>query len=239
MQGRDNHGRPFHDPRLRVLYEDNHLLGVYKPGGWLVQGDRTGDTTLLDVAKEYLKKKYDKPGKVFIGLVHRLDRPVSGVVLLARTSKAASRLTTEFRLRRVEKTYLAVVEGYVSEPSGELTGYIERTHLRSRMVSGPTDRAKEARLTFRRVAEKNRMSLLEVEPSTGRHHQIRLQLSRNGHPIVGDLKYGAPSPLDDKTIALHAARLVVKHPVRDELVTLEAGPPASYPWSVFEHAADT
>jgi 23S rRNA pseudouridine1911/1915/1917 synthase len=233
MQGHHDPARSFHDPRLRVLYEDNHLFGVYKPGGWLVQGDRTGDVTLLDIAKEYLKKKYEKPGKVFLGLVHRIDRPVSGVVLFARTSKAASRLATEFRLRRVQKTYLAVVRGYVSEASGELAGYIERVHLRSRMALGPTDRAKEARLTWRRVAKKKGMSLLEIQPSTGRHHQIRLQLADSGHSVVGDLKYGAPTPLDDKTIALHAVRLIVNHPVRDETVTLEAAPPDSYPWSMF------
>jgi len=233
MRDTSNTGRSSYDPRLRVLHEDNHLLGVYKPGGWLVQGDRTGDVTLLEVAKEYLKRKYEKPGNVFLGLVHRLDRPVSGVVLFARTSKAASRLTNEFRLRRAEKTYLAVVRGRVAESSGELTGYIERAHLRSRMVPGPTDRAKEARLAFRRLATRKDMSLLEIQPSTGRHHQIRLQLAGRGHPVVGDLKYGAPAPLADKTIALHAFRLAVKHPVLDDLVILEAAPPDSHPWSVF------
>jgi 23S rRNA pseudouridine1911/1915/1917 synthase len=218
---------------LEVLYEDNHLLGVYKPGGWLVQGDRTGDTTILEMAKTYLKEKYRKPGNVFLGLVHRLDRPVSGVVLFARTSKAASRLATEFRLRRAGKVYLAVVVGDVSERSGELVGYIERSHLRSRMAGQSSGRAKEARLVFRRLAQKKGMSLLEIEPSTGRHHQIRLQLADFGYPVVGDLKYGAREALPDKTIALHAATLVVRHPVKDIEVTLEAPPPASFPWKLF------
>jgi len=222
------------DQKISVLCEDNHVLGVYKPGGILVQGDRTGDVTLLDMAKDYLKHKYEKPGKVFLGLVHRIDRPVSGVVLFARTSKAASRLATEFRLRRADKTYLAIVSGVVSERSGELIGYIERTHLRSRMAPEPSERAKESHLTFRRLATKKQMSLLEVKPTTGRHHQIRLQLTDWGHYIIGDLKYRAPEPLDDKTIALHATRLVVKHPVKDETITLEAPPPNTYPWSVFE-----
>ena len=222
------------DQKIRVLCEDNHLLGVYKPGGILIQGDRTGDITLLDLAKDYLKHKYEKPGAVFLGLVHRIDRPVSGVALFARTSKAASRLATEFRLRRAEKTYLAIVSGIVTQESGELTGYIERTHLRSRMASEPSDRAKESHLTFRRIATKKQMSLLEIRPTTGRHHQIRLQLADWGHTIIGDLKYGAAEPLDDKTIALHATQLVVKHPVKDETVTLEALPPSKFPWNVFE-----
>lgn len=221
-----------HDPQIRVLFEDNHLLGVNKPAGVLVQGDRTGDTTLLELAKDYLKHKYQKPGNVFLGLVHRLDRPVSGVVLFARTSKAASRLANEFRLRRARKIYIAVVRG-VTAPNGELTGYVERSHLRSRLARMGGDRAKEARLVFRRIGARRAMSVLEIEPLTGRHHQIRLQLSAAGFPIVGDLKYGAPAPLDDKSIALHALRLVVKHPVRDDRITIEAPPPVGHPWDLF------
>lgn len=218
---------------LQVVYEDNHLLAVYKPGGWLVQGDRTGDATLLEAAKKYLKQKYRKPGNVFLGLVHRLDRPASGVVLFARTSKAASRLSTEFRLRRVEKSYLAVVIGDVPQEAGELHGFVERTHLRSRLASEASETAKEATLTFRRIATKKNMTLLEVQPTTGRHHQIRLQLADWGHPIVGDLKYGAREALADKTIALHAARLVVAHPVEDADLILEVPPPESFPWILF------
>lgn len=225
---------PKRDPAaLVVVYEDNHLLGVVKPGGVLVQGDRTGDRTLLDACKAYLKEKYDKPGNVFLGLVHRIDRPVSGVVLFARTSKAASRIANEFRQRRVKKTYFAVVQGDVERDEGELIHHIERAHLRSRIVAaGPN--AREARLAFRVLSRRGGVSLLEIDPLTGRHHQIRIQLASIGHPVVGDLKYGAPGPLDDKTIALHAGILIVQHPTRDEQVSLCAPPPAAEPWRPFQ-----
>ena len=139
--------RAYVPPPLRVLYEDNHLLGVYKPAGLLVQGDRTGDVTLLDQARLYLKEKYEKKGNVFLGLVHRLDRPVSGVVMFGRTSKAASRLATEFRLRRAEKTYFAVVHGTVPNPAGELVTHVERSHLRTRVGKAGSRQAKEAGTT--------------------------------------------------------------------------------------------
>jgi 23S rRNA pseudouridine1911/1915/1917 synthase len=227
------------ETRLRVLYEDNHLLGVYKPGGVLVQGDSTRDETLIDLAKAYLKEKYGKPGNVFLGLVHRLDRPVSGVVLYARTSKAASRLTREFAAREVEKVYFAVVSGEPGREEGDLVAYIERTHRRSR-VSGPeSERAKEAVLSYRAIARSSGMSLLEIVPKTGRHHQIRIQLAGIGLPVVGDVKYGAPDVLPDKTIALHAGILSVKHPTRDERVRIAAPPPASHPWSVFRATIDS
>ena len=218
---------------LAVVYEDNHLLGVVKPGGVLVQGDKSGDTTLLDIARAYLKKKYEKPGNVFVGLVHRVDRPVSGVVLLARTSKAASRLAKEFSSRRVHKSYLAVVEGAMQDDTREIVGYVERTHLRSRLAEAPGPRSKEARLVCKVLGRIRGMTLLEVNPTTGRHHQIRVQLSGIGHPIVGDLKYGASAPLPDKTIALHAASLEVKHPTLDQTVTITAAPPDTEPWTEF------
>jgi len=221
--------------KLRILYEDNHLLGVYKPGGLLVQGDATGDVTALDLAKEYVREKYAKPGNVFMGLVHRIDRPVSGVVVFARTSKAASRLARSFHDRDVEKAYLAVVVGAMLPKEGELTGNVERTHKRSRLASRPSETAKESRLSYRALAREEGNTLLEVIPHTGRHHQIRLQLSAAGHPVVGDVKYGAGTPLRDKTIALHAVRLVFPHPVKkDEQITLEA-PPAldKEPWDAF------
>lgn len=225
--------------QLRVLYEDNHLLGVYKPGGVLVQGDSTKDETLIDLAKAYLKTKYNKPGNVFLGLVHRLDRPVSGVVLYARTSKAASRLTSEFATRKVEKIYFAVVSGEPAEEEGDLLSYIERTHRRSR-VSGPeSERAKEAVLSYRVLARSSGMSLLKIVPRTGRHHQIRLQLAGIGLPVMGDIKYGSPGVLPDRTIALHAGVLEVKHPTKDERVRLAAAPPAIQPWSLFETTIDS
>ncbi len=218
---------------LKVLYEDNHLLAVEKPAGLLVQGDKTGDPTLLEAGKDYLRAKYDKPGNVFLGLVHRIDRPVSGVVLFARTSKAASRLTGEFRLRRVHKVYFAVVIGRVGADEGRLEAFIKRAHLKSRIETGPGNDAKHAILSYRVLGRKKGYSLLEVTPTTGRHHQIRLQLADMGHPVAGDLKYGAREPLADREIALHAGVLVVKHPTRDQEVRLVAPPPATPPWSVF------
>ena len=223
---------------LRVLYEDNHLLGVFKPAGVLVQGDRTRDVTLLEMAKAYIKEKYGKPGNVYLGLVHRLDRPVSGVMLYARTSKAASRLTAEFAGRRVEKVYFAIVVGAPSENEGELVSYIERVRLRARIATLEADGAKEAALSYRVLARRSGLALMEIHPRTGRHHQVRLQLAEMGHPIVGDIKYGAPGVLEGRTIGLHAGVLVVKHPTKDEYVRLAAPPPSVHPWTVFASAIE-
>jgi 23S rRNA pseudouridine1911/1915/1917 synthase len=221
---------------IRVLYEDNHLLAVLKPAGLLTQGDRTGDETALEAGKRYIRATSHRPGNVFLGLVHRIDRPVSGVLVFARTSKAASRLARSFHDRKVEKVYLAVVFGRLAKESGELEGYIERTHLRSRLASAPSAKAKAAVLSYRVIATTGELSLVEVTPRTGRHHQIRLQLSAASHPIVGDLKYRAPHALPDKSIALHAARLAFPHPVRDEVITIAAPPPDTVPWSNFRAA---
>jgi 23S rRNA pseudouridine1911/1915/1917 synthase len=235
---------------LQILYEDNHVLGVLKPAGMLSQGDSTGDVTALDLARRYIKEKHDKPGNVFLGLVQRLDRPVSGVMIIARTSKAASRLSKSFHDREAEKRYLCVVSGAVEGDSGELAGHIERAHHRSRMAPAETERSRAAVLEYRVLGRftpeeqaraehpKTRrdpasMTLLEVCPRTGRHHQIRLQLSAAGYVIGGDIKYGARTPLPDKSIALHAWRLRVSHPVRDEIIDLFAPPPSHAPWSHF------
>jgi 23S rRNA pseudouridine1911/1915/1917 synthase len=217
-----------------VLYEDNHLLAVYKPGGELVQGDRTGDVTLLERSRNYIKRKYHKPGKVFLGLVHRLDRPVSGVVLYARTSKAASRLANEFRLRRAKKTYFAVVIGRMTTKKGRLETYIERSHLKSRVAAPSSEKGKRAVMSYRVLATRSGLSLVEVMPQTGRHHQLRLQLAELGHPIVGDVKYGAGEMLGDKTIALHAGVLEVEHPTKKLWVKIEAPPPNTHPWTKFK-----
>jgi 23S rRNA pseudouridine1911/1915/1917 synthase len=241
---------------LRIIYEDNHVLGVVKPAGMLAQGDRTGDVSALDLAKRHIKEHYDKPGNVFLGLVHRLDRPVSGVMVFARTSKAASRLSQSFHDRHAEKRYLCVVSGIVSKDEGELTAHIERAHTRSRVAASATSRSKEAVLGYHVLArsvkgeapadratsrggarrDPESMTLLEVLPHTGRHHQIRLQLANAGHPIRGDLKYGAVTPLPDKSIALHAVQLRVPHPVRDEIIDLFAPPPSFAPWNEFAAA---
>jgi 23S rRNA pseudouridine1911/1915/1917 synthase len=226
-------------PNLDILYEDNHLLAVAKPGGLLAQGDRTGDPTALDLARAYVKASRGKPGNVFLGLVHRLDRPVSGVLLFARTSKAAGRLARAFAEREVEKTYLAVVVGEPRQDEGTLTGYIERAHLRSRLATRPTPDAREATLSYRVLERRAQGALLVVVPETGRHHQIRLQLGSEGMPIAGDLKYGAPEALPDRTIALHAVALRVPHPVRDERVDIVATPPATPPWSSFARVIES
>jgi 23S rRNA pseudouridine1911/1915/1917 synthase len=227
------------DSSITVLYEDNHLLGVYKEAGRLVQGDRTGDITLLSLAKDYLKVKYRKPGNVYLGLVHRLDRPVSGVVLFARTSKAASRLAAEFRGRRVEKTYWAVVTGSLEREAGTLVNDLVRHGKHSRIAGESRPDTRRAELEYRTLAAQSEYTLIEVRPATGRHHQIRVQLAASGHPITGDGKYGSARPLPDRSIALHALRLRVKHPVKDDFITIEARPPTVFPWDLFLPAIDT
>jgi len=222
---------------VEVLYEDNHILVVNKPPGMLTQGDRTGDTTLLDHCKEYLKVKYDKPGRVYLGLVHRLDRPTGGVLLLARTSKAAGRLSDQFRKREVEKTYLAVCRGQPVPESGELLDnleWIERT--RRAVVS---ERGKKAHLRYRRLAyspDRDR-SLLEVALLTGRKHQIRAQLAAHGHALLGDVKYGI-EPSDGgivPAVALWSHSIKLIHPVRKEPLQVSSLPPIEKgePWYDF------
>jgi 23S rRNA pseudouridine1911/1915/1917 synthase len=228
------------DPReLQVLYEDNHLLAVYKPAGVLSQGDETGDPTLLDAAKAWLKHKYAKPGNVYLGLVHRLDRPVAGVLLFAKTSKAAGRLSAEFRSGRVEKVYRAVVEGTPDPAERTLTGSVlkDEETKRSRLVEAGTAGAREAELHYRVLGTEKGVSLLEVVPKTGRSHQIRVQLAGIGHPILGDVKYGASAPLPGGEIALYARALSFRHPTRDETVEIAAGPPPLWPWPVLDGGA--
>jgi 23S rRNA pseudouridine1911/1915/1917 synthase len=214
---------------LKVLFEDNHCIAVVKPARVLTAGDRTGDVPLLDMVREYLKEKYQKPGNVFVGLVHRLDRPVSGVVLFARTSKAAARLSEQFREGTITKVYRAIVEGKVAEPSGEFVDWLvknEQTNV-VRSVAPRTESARESRLRFRRVQSSRGLTLLEITPATGRSHQIRVQLSVRGHPIYGDGKYGSKYSLQG-TIALHAAQLTFDHPTRHEPVTITAPDPVMW-----------
>jgi 23S rRNA pseudouridine1911/1915/1917 synthase len=216
-------------PMLDVLYEDNHCLAVAKPAGVLTVGDQTGNASLLEMAKEYLKRKYRKPGNVFAGLVHRLDRPVSGVVLFARTSKAAARISEQFRQRTVRKVYRAIVEGNVPPVSGEFTDWLlkNRETNTTRSVAAGTAMARHSRLRYRRVQSDAGLSLLEIEPETGRSHQIRVQLSVRGYPIYGDRKYGSKHSLPG-AIALHAWQLTFDHPTRREPVTVTAPNPANW-----------
>ena len=214
-------------PPFDVLHLDNHLLVAVKPAGLLTQGDRTGDDDLVTLGKAFLKERFDKPGNVFLGLVHRLDRPVSGVVVLARTSKAAGRLSEAFRERRVEKRYLAVVEGTL-EGGGEAVDWLKKEKGHVSVVAPDTPGAKEARLRWRAVASKDGLTLVEVELLTGRAHQVRVQLAALGPPILGDFRYGAHRELDGKNLALHAYRLAFEHPVKREWVAFSAPPPSSW-----------
>jgi 23S rRNA pseudouridine1911/1915/1917 synthase len=213
-----------------ILFEDNHLLLVNKPAGLLVQGDDTGDRTLLDLAKEYIKVKYDKPGNVYIGLPHRLDRPVSGVVVLAKTSKALERLNKIFKTREVEKVYWALVEKRPNIEEGRLTHYLVKNSKLNITRAYSTERpdSKFADLSYRMIKEAGGKFLLEVKPVTGRPHQIRVQLASMGCSIVGDLKYGSPQPNKDASICLHARSLKLIHPVTKEELKIEARPPAVF-----------
>lgn len=224
------------DAALDVLYEDNHCLAIAKPAG--VPSAHFGGTeqTLDRTAKAYLKAKYAKPGNVFLGVVHRLDKPTSGVLLFARTSKAAARLAGQFRDGAVEKVYWAVVEGELPEPAGTLEDWLRKTvvaevsapgHSRVEVVAPDAAGAKRALVHYHRKAGHGGLSLLELRPQTGRTHQLRVQLSRRGHPVVGDFKYGSETPFADG-IALHARRLTFLHPTRGEPVTLTADLPRSW-----------
>ena len=215
-------------PQLKVLFVDNHCLVVLKPTRLLTMGDRTGDVSLVDLAREYLRRKYDKPGNVFVGVVHRLDRPVSGVLLLARTSNAAARLSEQFRKHSVRKVYHCVVEGRLTKPTGELVDRLikdETTNL-SRTAQESED-GKLSRLTYRCLKSADSLSLLEIELLTGRSHQIRVQLSSRGWPICGDAKYGSKTKLDG-WLALHAASLSFEHPTQREPITVTAPHPTEW-----------
>ena len=212
-----------HHHHLDILYEDNHLLVVNKPAGIATMGLPDGEETLLTVAKEYVKSRYDKSGNVYLGVVSRLDVPVSGAVVFARTSKAAARLNDQFRDHTVKKIYHAIIEGNISPKEGLLVNHLceDERHRKMWVTARPTAASKEARLRYKCVKHVGNRSLLEVTLETGRKHQIRLQLSHKGHPILGDRKYGAKTSFL-KGIALHATRLTIAHPVTREQLTFEA-----------------
>jgi 23S rRNA pseudouridine1911/1915/1917 synthase len=213
-------------PELDVLYEDNHCLAVVKPAGWSSAHFDGREETLDRAVKAYLKTKYGKPGNVFLGVVHRLDKPVSGVLLFARTSKAAARLSEQFREGTVEKIYWAVVEGEVRQAAGSLADWLRKDETAGRVEVVPPDTpgAKQALLHFTRRAFHAGLTWLEVRPQTGRTHQLRVQLAHHGKPIYGDAKYGAVSTFGD-AIGLHARSLTFLHPVRYEPLTLTADVP--------------
>lgn len=220
---------------MEVLYEDNHIIIVNKRAGEIVQGDKTGDVPLVETVKEYIKERYAKPGAVFLGVTHRVDRPVSGVVVFARTSKALARLNDMFRTQQVQKTYWAVVRELPPQPEATLTQWLVRNERMNKSFAYDTERsgAKRASLTYRVIGKSERYHLLEVHLHTGRHHQIRCQLAHIGSPIVGDLKYGAPRSNPDGSICLHARTIEFEHPVSHIQIRVEAPLPDLPLWHKF------
>ena len=216
---------------MTVLYEDNHIIAVNKTCSEIVQGDKTGDTPLSEIVKAYIKEKYNKPGEVFIGVTHRLDRPTSGVVLFARTSKALTRLNEMFKSHeQIKKTYWAIVQGFPKQPEARLENWLIRNEkLNKSFIAKPgTKDAKQAVLSYKTLAQGDHYTLLEVELETGRHHQIRCQLAAIGCPVKGDLKYGAKRSNPDGGISLHARQIRFIHPVKKEPVTITAPVPKDF-----------
>ena len=216
---------------LEVLYEDNHLIAVNKKSGDIVQGDKTGDTPLSDFVKAYIKKKYNKPGEVFLGTIHRLDRPTSGIVLYARTSKALSRMNEQFRNTEVQKTYWAVVENAPPNNTGTLDNNLLKNQKQNKSYVTKNNGGKHAVLDFKLLKKLDNFYHLEIKPKTGRHHQIRVQLANIGCIIKGDLKYGARRSNKDASIHLLAQRLKFIHPVKKEAITIVATPPKDSVWN--------
>lgn len=220
-------------PIDRIIFIDNHLIAVTKPAGLLTQPDRNTDESLIDQTRQWIKEKYNKPNNIFLGLVHRLDRNVSGVVLFARTSKAASRLSKQFREGTPKKHYRAIVLGKLKEEHTTLVHYLRKEKsLRATVFPRETPTAKRSELSYEVIYSLEKKSLLEVSLSTGRFHQIRAQMAFIGHPILGDVKYGAPEPLPNQEIALYAHKLVFSHPVSNEEITLTAPEPKT--WEQFK-----
>ena len=227
---------------MEVLYEDNHIIIVSKRAGEIVQGDKTGDTPLSDIVAAYLKEKYSKPGNVFVGVPHRLDRPVSGIVVLAKTSKALSRLNEMFRVGSVDKRYLAIVKNMPKQPEGRLENWLVRNENwlvrnekqnRSYAYDKEVPNSKQAILNYKLVASSVNYHLLEIELLTGRHHQIRCQLAKMGCPIKGDLKYGAERSNPDGSISLHAYHVTFEHPVSHQMIDVKAPLPDDTLWQSF------
>ena len=221
---------------MTVVYEDNHIIVVNKTASEIVQADKTGDTPLSETVKQYLKEKYQKPGNVFLGVTHRLDRPVSGLVIFAKTSKALTRLNEMFRAGEVKKTYWAVVKNAPKESEGELVHFLVRNEKQNKSYAYDKEvpNSKKAVLDYRLIGRSENYYLLEVDLKTGRHHQIRCQLAKMGCPIKGYLKYGSPRSNPDGSICLHARRVRFVHPVSKELIELKAPLPEGNLWKGFE-----
>jgi 23S rRNA pseudouridine1911/1915/1917 synthase len=220
---------------LRVLYEDNHIIAVNKRNSDIIQSDISGDRTLCETVKNYVKTKYNKPGLAFIGTVHRLDRPVSGVVLYARTTKALNRLSNMFKYREVQKTYWAVVKDAPQLPEGNIVNYLWKDEKQNKTFAfdEPAGERKESELSYKVIGAGDNYTFVEVYPKTGRHHQIRATLASLGSPIKGDIKYGARRTNDNASIHLHARKIEFIHPVKKTLVTIVAPPPEDALWDEF------
>jgi 23S rRNA pseudouridine1911/1915/1917 synthase len=220
-----------------LVYEDNHLLVINKPAGILVQGDETGDKPLSELAKDYLREKYQKPGNVFMGVVHRLDRPVSGLVLLAKTSKALTRMNELFRNDKIQKTYLAITQQKTPKATDQLVHWLVKDESRNVTKAYATNQKKGLRseLSYQLLGQHQEYYLLQVNPVTGRPHQIRVQLASQGCPLLGDLKYGARTPLPDKSIGLHAWQLQFEHPTQKTIICLTAPLPEKLIWLQFQN----
>lgn len=221
---------------MQVIYEDNHVIIVNKTSSEIVQGDKTGDTPLSEIVKQYLKEKYNKPGNVYLGVTHRLDRPVSGIVVFAKTSKALPRLNEMFKNGEVKKTYWAIVKNCPKETEGELEHYLVRNEKQNKSYAYDKEvpNSKKAILHYKLIGHSQNYYLLEVDLKTGRHHQIRCQLAKMGCPIKGDLKYGAQRSNPDGSISLHARRIRFVHPVSREMIDIEAPVPNDNLWRGFE-----
>ncbi|SBV93178.1 RNA pseudouridine synthase [uncultured Dysgonomonas sp.] len=221
---------------MTVLYEDNHIIIVNKTVSEIVQGDKTGDKPLSEIVKEYLKEKYNKPGNVFCGVTHRLDRPTSGIVVFSKTSKALPRLNDMFKNKEISKTYWAVVKNAPKQPEGTLKHYLVRNEKQNKSYAYDVEKpdSKLAILHYKLIARSDKYSLLEIDLETGRHHQIRCQLAKIGSPIKGDLKYGAERSNPDGGISLHARRISFIHPVSKELIDVTAPVPEDNLWRALE-----
>lgn len=221
---------------MEILYEDNHIIIVNKSPREIVQGDKTGDKPLVDMVKDYLKKKYHKPGNVFCGVVHRLDRPTSGIVVFAKTSKALARLNEMFKKGEVDKTYWAIVKDLPPQDEGTLVHFLIKNQKNNKSVAYDTEklRSKKAVLHYKLIGRSQRYYLLEVKLETGRHHQIRCQLAKIGLPIRGDLKYGAQRSNPDGSISLHARNISFVHPVSKKMIDITAPVPDDPLWKAFE-----
>ena len=217
---------------LEILYEDNHIIAVNKQPSDIVQADKTGDEPLSEKVKKYIKKKYNKPGAVFLGVVHRIDRPVSGVIIFAKTSKALSRLNTLFREKKIKKTYLAIVKNKPSPTKNTLIHYLKKNNLKNKSSAFKknVEGSLKSELEYKLIKSLDNYYLLKITPKTGRHHQIRVQLSTIGCPIKGDLKYGAKRSNKNASINLHAYKVEFTHPVKKNNIIISATPPKENIW---------